>query len=115
MDNILNKVIPFSTPLCLKANAMNSAQKISSLDDMFFYGEDEQAVTVLCYHVTAATAPTESLNWHQEYTKDADMRIIVDVLVLHKPQHVPQDITQSIKAPYRSLVRQVSCIYSTIG
>ena len=33
------------------------------------------------------------------------MRIIVDALVLHKPQHVPQDITQSIKEPYRALVK----------
>ena len=65
MDNILDKLIPFSTPFRIKANDMNSAQKISSLEDMFVYGEDEQAVTVQCYHVTAATAPTESLDWHQ--------------------------------------------------
>ena len=62
MDNILDKIIPFSTPFRLKANVINSAQKISSLEDMFVYGEDEQAVTVQCYHVTEATAPTESLN-----------------------------------------------------
>ena len=65
MNNILDKLIPFSTSFRLKKNVMNSAQKIFSLEDMFVYGEDKQAVTVQCYHVTAATAPTESLNWHQ--------------------------------------------------
>ena len=79
MDNILDKIIPFSTPFRLKENVMESAQKISSLEDMFVQGKNKQAVTVQCYHVTAATAPTESLDWHQEYTKDSDTRIIVDV------------------------------------
>ena len=41
MDNILDKLIPFSTPFRIKENVMNSAQKISSLEDMFVYGEDE--------------------------------------------------------------------------
>ena len=50
-------------------------------------------------------APTESLDWHQEFTKEADAKIIVDALVIHKPQHVPSDITQSIRAPYRALVK----------
>ena len=81
MDNILNKLIPFSTPFRLIANVMNSAQKISSLEYMFVYGEDEQAVTVQCYYVTAATAPTESLNWHQRIHNDSCVGVLCVFLV----------------------------------
>jgi len=113
MDAILDKLIPYCRPFRLKANVMNSAQKISSLEDMFVYGEDKQAVTVQCYHVTAAKTPTKSLDWHQEYTKDVNTKIIVDALLLHKPHQVPQDIIQYIKAPCGALVK--ACLVNLLN
>jgi len=105
MDAAIDKLISFSTPFRLKASVMNSAQKVSSLEDMFVYGEDEQAATVQCYHVTSATKPTESLDWKHEYEEDIDTSIIMDALVSHKPQCIPTKIIQSIKAPYRALMK----------
>ena len=63
MDTVVDKLLPFSTSFRLKSCIMDSAQKVSSLEDMFVHGEIEQATTVQCYHVTSATKPTESLDW----------------------------------------------------
>ena len=110
MDTVVDKLLPFSTPFRLKSCIMDSAQKVSSLEDMFVHGEIEQATTVQCYHVTSATKPTESLDWKLEYGKDVDTSIVMNALASHKPQNVPSDVIKTIKAPYKALVKAGSVV-----
>jgi len=58
MDKVIDRLIPCSTPFRLKATIINSAQKTSSMADMFVHGEEEQVTAVPSYHSTSLTTPT---------------------------------------------------------
>ena len=99
MDHILDTLFLGSIPIHLASAVSGADQRLNMIDDSMIYYNNEHTSDAQ-YYLQISSLHT-LLDCHDAYKDDVDKFSIIQALLIHKPNEIPDDVTTTINKEYK--------------